>query len=84
MPLLNACSSKFLKRCLGNQDLAEAEFERCQDILFSSGAVDYARQKARSYAEEARQALHEHDRPWDKKSVDFLDKLADYILARSA
>jgi geranylgeranyl diphosphate synthase type I len=76
--------AKFLNRCLGNQSLTKAEFKKCQEILLSSGAVDYARQKAQNYAEEARQALHEHDRPWNKKSVEFLDKLTDYILARSS
>jgi geranylgeranyl diphosphate synthase, type I len=76
--------ANFLKRCLGNQDLTEAEFEQCEEILFDSGAVDYARQKALNYTDEARRALHDHDRPWDKQSVEFLDKLADYILARSA
>jgi geranylgeranyl diphosphate synthase type I len=76
--------ANFLKKCLGDQDLTEVEFERCQEILFDSGAVDYVRQKARNFAEEARQALHEHDRPWDEKSLEFLDKLVDHVLARSA
>lgn len=74
----------FLKRCLGDQNLTEVEFERCQEILYSSGAVDYAKQQAEDFAHEARQGLHEHDRPWGEKSVEFLDKLVDYVLARSA
>lgn len=76
--------SKILRTCLGDPNLTDQEFKRCQEILFDSGAVDHAKQKAKTYAEEARQALHEHDRPWNKKSVEFLDKLADYVLARSA
>lgn len=76
--------ANFLKKCLGDQNLSEVEFEQCQEILSKSGAVDYVREQAQTYVSEARQALHEHDRPWDKQAVEFLDKLADYVLARSA
>lgn len=74
----------FLRKCLGNQNLKPADFERCQAVLIESGAVDYARKTARQCIKEARTSLREHNRPWDKSSVEFLDGLAGYMLAHAA
>lgn len=75
---------KFLRSCLGKQDLAEAEFRKCLEIFENSGAVDFARQKAQQYINQARKSLDEHADRWKPESVEFLRGVSEYILARTA
>lgn len=74
----------FLKKCLGNQNLKKPDFERCKTILLKSGAVDYARKTSKDYIKEAQTSLRDQDRTWNEPSVEFLDSLAEYMLAHSA
>jgi geranylgeranyl diphosphate synthase type I len=75
--------AEHLKKCLGNQDLTDADFRRCQKIFASSGAVEYARGAAGQYVEAALESLHQHAGRWDDPSVAFLEELAKYVAAGS-
>lgn len=73
-----------LNKCLGNPNLTEADFTRCQEIIINCGAADYARAAASDYIKNALTALDKHKDRWNKDSVDFLNGLAEYILRRTA
>jgi geranylgeranyl diphosphate synthase type I len=76
--------AEFLSKCLGKQEVTEADFKRCQHILRDSGAVEHAERITAEYIKVARGSLQEHADRWIPKSVTFLDDLARYIQDRSA
>lgn len=65
----------FLEKSLGKADLTVAELKRCQSIIKNSGAYEHALVVARQHAADARQSLHNTDRPWKPTHVAFLDAL---------
>ncbi len=75
--------SAFLKSCLGNQNLKEADFQECRNILIESGAVGYAQKIADEHIDAARKSLIQHSERWTPKTVKLLDDLAVYLLIRS-
>lgn len=78
-----AADIKFLKSCLGDQELKDADFQECQSIILSSGAADYAKTVAKEHINAARASLKQHADRWTPGTVQFLDDLARYILTRS-
>lgn len=74
----------FLRSCLGNFELKQQDFKRCQEILRKSGAVEFATGRAENHAAAAVKSLNEHASRWDKSSVEFLDGLAGYLLERTS
>lgn len=80
----NKAEVKFLNKMLGNQDLTQTEFARCKEILKSSGAIAYAKQRAEQLAKEAIVELRAHAQLWDEQAVDFLEQLVLYLLKRTA
>lgn len=78
--LKNSPEADFLKKCLGNPTLSQADFSKCQEILIESGSPDYAGAKAKEYVKTARESLTEHAERWDEPSVVFLDEFAKYLL----
>jgi geranylgeranyl pyrophosphate synthase len=77
-----SADKNFLIQMLGNEQLTPAEFERCQDILVESGALNYARNRAEQHVRAALESLEAHQSLWQDESVRFLRGLADYLLTR--
>lgn len=77
-------NKNFLVQMLGNSQLTPVEFERCQQILTESGAVEYALTAAKKHVASAVSSLNEHADNWDTEGVQFLRGLANYLLARTA
>ncbi len=73
----------FLRGCLGNRSVDEAQFKRCQQIFIDSGAVTYAQGRAQAYVEAAKNGLTQNGRQWRVQDVAFLEKLVDYLLSRT-
>jgi geranylgeranyl diphosphate synthase type I len=82
----SADDAAFFVSCLGNQDLSEQAFARCQSIVETSGAKAYALQQAESEARKAKQALQKAAQtyPWKQESVEFLEALVDALVTRRA
>lgn len=77
-------NKNFLLQMLGNRGLTPAEFERCKDILQSSGALEYAQSEARRHVTAALKALESARPNWSREGVSFLNGLAQYLLTRSS
>lgn len=74
----------FLRRCLGNQNLTLAEFERCKEIIVNSGALDYTKNQAKLSAERAGEVLATQTQGWNPESVEFLNQLVQYLVVRKS
>lgn len=74
----------FLIQMLGNQELTQAEFERCKAILIESGALDFAKQEAEVCVKAAINSLRSKKISWKQGGVDFLIGLAQALLDRKA
>lgn len=70
---------KFLMKCLGSNNLTEAEFKLCQSILTESGAVAHVRQRLAEYIENAVVSLDEYADRWNDSSVEFLRGVANSL-----
>lgn len=79
-----AADKNFLLSMLGNRHLTPAEFERCQDILVESGALDFARREAAKHVTAGLKSLESEQDRWDKDGVRFLRGLAEYLLERQS
>jgi geranylgeranyl pyrophosphate synthase len=77
-------NKNFLVQMLGNDKLTPAEFERCKDILLESGALDYAKKRAKVHVEQAMSSLEKEARYWNSEGVTFLRGLAQYLLTRTS
>jgi geranylgeranyl diphosphate synthase type I len=73
----------FLESCLGNQSLTMHEFERCQTILISTGALETAKQEAAASSERAN-AVIRAQKHWQQQPKQFLIDLSNYLLVRDA
>jgi geranylgeranyl diphosphate synthase type I len=73
----------FLESQLGNSQLAHADFERCQQIIRGSGALDIATQELASSCDKARQSLREGILPAGD-GMKFLAGLTDYLRDRTS
>lgn len=80
----NPSDKNFLVQMLGNQNLTRAEFERCQEIIQSTGALDYSRQKADDYVSVALDSLEKAKQDWSSEGTQFLRGLAEYLLVRTS
>jgi geranylgeranyl diphosphate synthase type I len=74
----------FLIQMLGNQQLTQAEFDRCKDILIETGALDFAKEESRRCVQEALQSLDENSKKWNHEGLGFLRGLAQYLIDRKA
>ncbi len=74
----------FLRKCLGDQNLSMSDFKKCQEIISSCGALEYARSQAEMAAAEAKEALLSVKERWSTPAVEFLSSLADYVINRKA
>jgi len=74
----------FLIHMLGNQQLTQAEFQRCKDIIEESGAYAFARDQADMHVSKALKSLADDSNGWSESGVVFLRGLAEYLLVRSS
>ncbi|HTH72612.1 MAG TPA: polyprenyl synthetase family protein [Candidatus Pristimantibacillus sp.] len=74
----------FLQKCLGSPGLTLAEFERCKEIIKTSGALDYARNEAGKQLDGALAALGKARGLWSQEGTDFLKGLARALHNRVA
>ena len=73
---------QFLGRCLGNQQLTRADFERCRQILLDSGARKYAENQAASHVHAALKSLEKTPASWRTEQVSFLREFASSLIER--
>jgi geranylgeranyl diphosphate synthase type I len=73
----------FLESCLGNQSLTMHEFEQCQHILQSTGALEYAQNEAALSAQKAIDCVTRQS-TWNEAPKEFLMQLAKYLLVRKS
>lgn len=69
-----------LKMSLGDQDLTEAGFKKCLEIIKSTGALEAVESLARAHIAEAVKALDNAPSNWNVEQVDFLRQLAESII----
>lgn len=72
----------FLRRQLGNAGLADADFERCRQIIETSGARHYAEERADEHIAAALAALEKTPATWKKDHIVFLRDLVKGMRAR--
>ncbi|MDD5530096.1 MAG: polyprenyl synthetase family protein [bacterium] len=78
----NASSSetKVLKRNLGNKNLTEKDFDDVREIFIKTGALDYAKSKARGYISKAKNLLI--SAKFESEPTEFLLELSDFMITR--
>lgn len=74
----------FLIQMLGNNNLTQAEFKRCQESIINSGALDHSKQVANEHVKQAVRSLSQFPSNWSRDAIVFLDGLAEYLLVRTA
>lgn len=74
----------FLLQMLGNAQLSSIEFERCKQILIDSGALAYARTRAKDHVKQALTSLDNERSHWSAEGTRFLRGLAQYLLMRTS
>jgi geranylgeranyl diphosphate synthase type I len=72
----------FLLQMLGNTELTQLEFQRVKDILVSSGALDFAKERAAEHVRLAQAALAKNPH-FSEEQTAFLKSLTDYLLIRN-
>lgn len=73
----------FLIQMLGNQDLTQTQFERCQYIIKRCGALAHAEREAQTHITAALASLDLHADRWSEEGVAFLRGLAHYLPSRT-
>lgn len=74
----------FLSSMLGNQDLTQADFAHVKEIVFSSGAYEYALNEAKKSSLAASKCANDNWSTSHKKQRDFLVGLVEYLLVRKS
>jgi geranylgeranyl diphosphate synthase type I len=83
LKLATTDDASFLSQQLGNEQLTEADFERCKRIIASCGALEQTQQELWGSCEAARQVLQQNDLP-DGDELQFLAGLTDFLMTRRA
>lgn len=73
----------FLESQLGNEQLLEADFERCKQIISNCGALDQTRQEIHRSCDEAKQVLSQSNLPKTDETR-ILAGMADFLKTREA
>lgn len=74
----------FLEQRLGDNNLTQAEFEKCREIIESSGALAYAQRQAKNYVIDALAALENIKKSSGKDEVNFLAYLIRSLPTRKS
>jgi len=74
---------KLLKKIWGKRNLTEDEANIARKIIKQTGSLDYSRKISIKYAKKAQKAIPEMiKRRWDKKAINYLDGIAQYMVER--
>jgi geranylgeranyl pyrophosphate synthase len=73
---------KVLKKALGNPKLSDKDFEECQDIMVSTGALDKVGRLANEEVSLAHEILDNAPTSWPTKNVEYLRHLASFAADR--
>ncbi len=80
----SSANKNFLIQMLGNQNLNQAEFKRCRDILVESGSLAYAKAEAEKCVKQAVDSLKSQKVDWQPEGVAFLTGLAELLINRKS
>jgi geranylgeranyl diphosphate synthase type I len=74
---------KRLKSIWGKRDLIEKEANEVRKIVVDTGSLDYSKKVSIKWAQKAQKAIpYMHRRKWNKKAVEYLDGIAQYMIER--
>ncbi|MEO6729412.1 MAG: polyprenyl synthetase family protein [Candidatus Dojkabacteria bacterium] len=74
---------KRIEECLGNQEINYDDLEDIRKIMIDTGSLEYSKDVARKLVLKAKRALKDtEDLNWNKKGLDFLEAIADYMITR--
>ena len=71
-----------LQRALGNPDITDKQFKRCQDIIVSTGALNKVGIMANDQVALAHEVLDKAPTDWPSKNVEYLRQLASFAADR--
>jgi geranylgeranyl pyrophosphate synthase len=74
----------FLQSMLGNNDLTQAEFSKCCEIIEQAGSLAYAKKEAGMSCEDAHQLVRGGLNSLSHKDTVFLEGLVQYLLTRKS
>lgn len=80
--LASKTDAYFLEQKLGNKQLTQAEFQRCREIIEQSGALKYARDKAKESVVDALTSLDDLNSDTTSEEYEFLVQLVQYLIDR--
>jgi geranylgeranyl diphosphate synthase, type I len=73
-----------LQRMLGNQDLTDEEFVRCQEIFRETGAVDFAQWEMTDHMRLALRSIDREAHRWTPDGVAYLKFLTNLLIEKSS
>jgi len=74
---------KRLKQIWGNRNLTEDEANEARKIVRDCGSLNYSAKISRDWAKKAQKAIPEMvKKGWNKKAIDYLDGIAQYMVER--
>ena len=72
-----------LKQIWGKRNLTESEAEEARKIVKDTGSLDYSRDVSKAWAQRAQKAIPEMiKKNWNRKAIDYLDGIAQYMVER--
>jgi len=74
---------KVLGNVLGNQNSTPEEIDMVRDIMRETGALAYSEKKAEKFVKIAKTSLEEAEPPLEKKAVDWLTELVNFVVERA-
>lgn len=74
----------FLEHMLGNHDLTQAQFKKCQDIIFKAGSLEFAHAEATQSSDDAIRCVDEYWSKTHNEAAQFLKDLVQYLLVRKS
>lgn len=80
--LATAAEQEFLNQVVGDLQASDADFDRARDIIATSGALKYCKDKALALVTEAKQTLDYANWQGRGEGLEFLEGIADYMINR--
>ncbi len=74
---------KILGHVLGKQNSTPEEIDMVRDIMRETDALEYAEKKAEEFVKIAKKSLEEAEPPLEKKAMDWLIELVNFVVERA-
>lgn len=72
-----------LKKLWGKRDLTDEEAEEARSIVTRTGSLEYSRKISRKWAKKAQGTIPKmEEQGWNRKAIDYLDGIAQYMVER--